>query len=59
MVAIGVAPMTWRGFFVNWLIASVIFDAWFVYKRVQSNWRMFQAIQEKGRPLTREEYMDL
>src|SRR2546425_13377339 len=38
MVAIGFAPMTWGGFFFNWLVVSVIFEAWFVYKRLRSNW---------------------
>ena len=35
MVAIKVAPMTWPGFFINWLVVSVILEAWFIYSRMR------------------------
>ena len=59
MVAVGLAPMTWGGFLFNWLVVSVIFTAWFTYKRLRSNWLMFQVTREKGRPLTFDEYANL
>src|SRR5260370_1112302 len=39
MVAVGLAPMTWPGFFFNWLVVSVIFEAWFVYSRARDVFR--------------------
>jgi len=50
MVAIGVAPMTWGGFFFNWLVVSVMFEAWFIYKRIRANWNLFQALPERDQP---------
>jgi len=33
--------------------------AYFIYRRVRANWRLFWALREKGGPLTVEEYMKL
>jgi hypothetical protein len=59
MVAVGLAPMSWGGFFFNWLVLAVLFDLWFIYRRVLANWRLFRALREKGRPLTLEEFKEL
>jgi hypothetical protein len=44
MVAIGVAPMTWGGFFFNWLIVSIIVEVWFIYRRVRDFFREVWAL---------------
>lgn len=57
MVAIGVAPMTWAGLLFNWIILSVMFAVYLIYRRIQANWRLFQAIRAKGGPLTVHDFM--
>ena len=47
MVAVGLAPMTWAGFFFNWLIVTVMFETYFVYKRIKANWLLFHSLREK------------
>lgn len=51
MATIGIAPFRWEGLFFNWVLFAVLFEALFVYTRVQEDWRMFRVLQENGQLL--------
>ena len=36
--------MTWPGFFINWLVVSVILEAWFIYSRMRDVFRQAWAL---------------
>jgi len=48
VAAVDLAPMSWGGFLWNWLMLSVIFGAYFTYRRVKNNWLLFKSIREKA-----------
>jgi hypothetical protein len=41
-VAVRACPMTWGGLLFNWLLIAVMWDIYFVYRKIKSNWFLYQ-----------------